>query len=196
MARAPQFSPGVIDHDGRKSAGYRAGRALSAEAAGTWCARRVRTDSILLMLLVLFFPGSASAQGITHGFVSVGAGATDLDAGLDWVAAGGPIGIGGEVGAGWVFLAAITGSYHFLAARPGRHDVFATVGYAGLESSELSAQGVTAGGGATYWLATRVGVRFDAFRFLPVSTEHNIPVEDRSATRYWGVRAGVAFRFR
>ena len=38
MPRAAQFSPGVIDHDGRMSASYHSGRALSAEAASTWCA--------------------------------------------------------------------------------------------------------------------------------------------------------------
>jgi len=52
------------------------------------------------------------------------------------------------------------------------------------------------GGGATYWPAARLGLRFDAFRFLPVATDTNIPAEERSPSRYWGVRAGVAFRFR
>ena len=38
MPRTAQFNPGVIDYDGRMSASYRAGRALSAEAASTWYA--------------------------------------------------------------------------------------------------------------------------------------------------------------
>ena len=38
MPRMAQFTPGVIDYGGRMSASYRAGRALSAEAASTWCA--------------------------------------------------------------------------------------------------------------------------------------------------------------
>jgi hypothetical protein len=38
MPRAAQFSPGVIDYDGPMSASYHSGRALSAEAASTWCA--------------------------------------------------------------------------------------------------------------------------------------------------------------
>ena len=150
----------------------------------------------VLVLLILLFPSSLSAQGKSHGYVSLGAGATDLNGGLDWVIADGPIGIGGEVGSGWVFLAAITGSYHFLARRPRKHDLFATVGYAGLGSSEFSSQGVTVGGGATYWPVARLGLRFDAFRFLPVATDNSIPAEERSPSRYWGVRAGVAFRFR
>jgi ubiquinone/menaquinone biosynthesis C-methylase UbiE len=36
MPQSKQFSPGVIDYDGRMSAGYESGRALSAEAANTW----------------------------------------------------------------------------------------------------------------------------------------------------------------
>ena len=152
--------------------------------------------ALLLVWLILLFPGSLSAQGKSHGYVSLGAGATDVNGGLDWVLPGGPIGIGGELGTGWVFLAAITGSYHVLARRPRNHDVFATVGYARLGSSEFSSQGVTVGGGATYWPAARLGLRLDAFRFLPVATDDTIPAEERSPSRYWGVRAGVAFRFR
>ena len=152
--------------------------------------------ALLLVLLIVLCPSSLGAQVKSHGYVSLGAGATDLNGGFDWVIEGGPIGIGGEVGAGWVFLAAITGSYHFLARRQRKYDLFATVGYAGLGSSEFSSQGVTVGGGATYWPAARLGLRFDAFRFLPVATDNSIPAEERSPSRYWGVRAGVAFRFR
>jgi hypothetical protein len=147
-------------------------------------------------MLILLFPSSLSAQGKSHGYVSLGAGATHLNGGLDWVIAGGPIGIGAEVGEGWVLFAALTGSYHFLARRPSKHDVFARVGYAGLGSSEFSSHGVTVGGGATFWPATHLGLRLDAFRFLPVATENSIPAGERSASRYWGLRAGVAFRLR
>jgi hypothetical protein len=152
--------------------------------------------ALVLVCLILLFPSSLSAQGKSQGYVSLGAGATDLNGGLDWVLLGGPVGIGGEVGTGWVFLTAVTGSYHFLARRPSKHDLFATVGYARLGSSELYSQGVTVGGGATYWPAARLGVRLDAFRFLPVATDDTIPAEARSPSRYWGVRAGLAFRFR
>lgn len=148
-----------------------------------------------LVVLVLLLPGSLSAQGRSHGYVTLGAGATNVNGGLDYVFVDGPLGIGAEVGAGWVFLAAVTGSYHFLARRPGNYDLFATVGYAGLGSSEFSSQGATVGGGATYWPAARLGLRFDAFRFLPIATDNDIPAEERSPSRYWGVRLGVAFRF-
>ena len=38
MPPARQFSPGVIDYNGRMSASYQSGRALSSEAASTWAA--------------------------------------------------------------------------------------------------------------------------------------------------------------
>jgi ubiquinone/menaquinone biosynthesis C-methylase UbiE len=38
MPRGAQFSPGVIDYDGRMSASYQSGRSLSADASSTWCA--------------------------------------------------------------------------------------------------------------------------------------------------------------
>jgi hypothetical protein len=167
--------------------------ALVAILVGPRTDRRVAS---VLAFLILVCPGALSAQGTSHGYVSVGAGATNLNGGLDWVIMDGPIGVGAEVGAGWAFLAAITGSYHVLARRSETHDLFATVGYARLGSSEFSAQGVTVGGGATYWPAARLGLRFDAFRFLAVATDNNVPAEARSPSRYWGVRTGVAFRFR
>jgi ubiquinone/menaquinone biosynthesis C-methylase UbiE len=36
MTQTKQFSPGVIDYDGRMSASYQSGRALSQQAASTW----------------------------------------------------------------------------------------------------------------------------------------------------------------
>jgi hypothetical protein len=144
----------------------------------------------VLLLLILLLPSSLSAQGKSHVHVSLGAGATHLNGGLKWVIGRGPIGIGGEVGAGWVSLAAITGSYHFLGRRPRKHDLFATVGYAGLGSSEFSSQGVTVGGGGTYWPAVRLGLRFDAFRFLPVATDNNIPARRAFSVPVLGCASG------
>lgn len=149
-----------------------------------------------VLLLGLVFPSALTAQVKSHGYVSAGAGATDLNGGIDWVIGDTPLSIGADVGVGWVFLAALNASYHLLARRASTRDVFATAGYARLGSSEFSSQGVTLGGGGTYWPASRVGLRVDAFRFLPASTSNNIRVEERSRSRYWGVRAGVAFRFR
>jgi hypothetical protein len=147
-----------------------------------------------VLLLALVFPSSLMAQAKSHSYVSAGAGATDLSGGIDWVIGDGPLSIGAEVGVGWVFLAALNASYHPLSRRASPHDVFATIGYARLGSGEFSSHGVNVGGGATYWPASRVGLRFDAFRFLPASTTNDIPAAERSPSRYWGVRAGVAFR--
>jgi hypothetical protein len=144
-------------------------------------------------LLVLLFPGVLSARK-SQNFVSLGAGATELNGGLDWVIAGGPI-IAPTSAKGGCSTRRSRGHAIF-SPRPSKHDVFATVGYAGMESSEFSSQGATVGGVATFWPATHLGLRLDAFRFLPVATENNIPAEERSESRYWGVRAGVAFRFR
>jgi hypothetical protein len=152
--------------------------------------------ALITLLLGMLLQSSLSAQTKSHGYVSAGAGATDLSGGIDWVVGDGPLSIGAEVGVGWVFLAALNASYHPLARRASPYDVFATIGYAGLGSSEFSSHGVNVGGGATYWPASRVGLRFDAFRFLPASTTNDIPAAERSRSRYWGVRAGVAFRVR
>jgi hypothetical protein len=157
---------------------------------------RSRWRASVLTLVVVHGSISLGAQAGSQGYVSLGAGATDINGGVDWIIADGPVGIGGEVGAGWAFLAAVTGSFHLLAGQSGRHQPFATLGYAGLGSSEFSSHGVTVGGGTVYWRWTRVGLRFDAFRFLPVVTDNNISAEERSPSRYWGVRAGVAFRLR
>ena len=127
--------------------------------------------------------------------VAAGAGATDVNGGVVCIPANSPIGIGGEVGAGWVFLGAISVSYHPLVRRTENYDVFATAGYMGMSSSEFSSHGVSFGGGALYWLASRVWLRFDAFKYLPGSTTSNIRDEERSSSRYWGVRGGVAFSF-
>ena len=46
--------------------------------------------ALVLVWLILPLPSSLSAQGKSHGYVSLGAGATDLNGGLDWVLLGGP----------------------------------------------------------------------------------------------------------
>jgi hypothetical protein len=150
--------------------------------------------ALITLLLGILVQHSLAAQAKSHGYVSAGAGATDLNGGIDWAIADTALSLGADVGAGWVFLAAVNASYHLPARPASRRDVFATIGYARLGSSEFSSHGVTLGGGGTYW-PSRVGLRVDAFRFLPASTSNNIRVEERSRSRYWGVRAGVAFRF-
>ena len=156
------------------------------------CRRPALTALCVLMLV----SDSVRAEGKSHSFVSIGAGATDLNGGLDWLPAGGPLGIGGELGVGWVFLASLSASYHPLNRSPAPFDPFLRVSFMEFSSSEFTARGPGIGGGATWWLKPWLGIRADAFRFLPGVVENNIPEDERSSSRYWGARAGVAFRFR
>jgi len=153
-----------------------------------------RALTALVLFVVLCVPASLRAQGRSHGFVTVGTGATQLNVGLDVVPKRGPIGVGAEVGLGWAFLGQFTGSWH--PFRHSRHDLFATVGYAVLGSGEFSSKGATVGGGAVLWPSRHGGLRFEAFKYLPMQTDYSISEDRRSPSTYWGVSAGVAFRFR
>ena len=155
----------------------------------------MRTLRICLRVLLLMFlaviPHPANAQGRSHGYVSLGVGATQLDGGVDWLIMNGPIGIGAEFGVGNLIVLSFNGSYHPLAHRPTRKlDPFATVGFTTLGDLNYDARGVTVGGGVTYWPRNRVGLRLDGFSFLP--RRDDIRFENWN---YWGLRAGVAFHF-
>jgi hypothetical protein len=150
----------------------------------------------VLALLILPFGRSATAQGKSHAYVSVGRGATDLNTGLDWLIANGRIGAGGDVGLGELFLFSINGSYHPLRIGTGRRlDPFATLGFMLLGSSERSLKGASVGGGMTFRFARSLGVRVDAFRFLTASSHYDVPPQRRSEVHLWGARAGLAFGF-
>jgi hypothetical protein len=147
--------------------------------------------SVLFLMFLAAIPHPAIAQRRSHGYVSLGAGATQLDGGVDWLFMNGPIGIGAEFGAGNLVLLSLNGSYHPLAHRPTRKlDPFATVGFATLGDLNYDARGVNVGGGLTYWARPRVGLRLDGFSFLP--RRDDIQFEN---WKYWGLRAGVAFHF-
>jgi len=120
----------------------------------------------------------------------------DLSGGVDWLIATAPIGVGGEIGAGQLLVASLTGSYHpFVRRTTRRLDPFAMVAVTGLASSPFSAKGMSVGGGVIYWPLRLLGLRIDGFRFWPVSTEYSVNPEEFSP-HYWALRAGVAFRFR
>ena len=148
----------------------------------------------VLAFVVFACPCPLLAEETSHGHVSLGAGATDVNGGVDWLLKNGPVAIGADVGIGWVLMGAITASYHLFHRQQRRYDVFTTGGYAMMGSSEFTSNGATLGGGMTYWPARRVGLRLDSFRFVPVTTDNN--TLDRSPSRYWGARVGVAFRIR
>lgn len=156
----------------------------------------LRMQLILALFIVFTLAGSANAQVRSHGYVSLGAGATDLNGGVDFLIARGPVGIGAEAGAGNLSLASLNGSYHPLAGLPQtRLDPFAVVGLTRLASSERSLTGLSVGGGVVFWPLLHLGLRLDGFKFFPVSTKYEIPVEQLSRAHYWGVRIGAAFRF-
>jgi hypothetical protein len=92
---------------------------------------------------------------------------------------------------GNLIVLSFNGSYHPLAhRRPRKVDPFATLGFTMLGDLNYDASGVSVGGGVTYWPRRRVGLRLDAFSFLPRSDDTRF--ED---WHYWGLRAGVAFHF-
>ena len=153
--------------------------------------RTFRLRLAVLVLPMMLLPCSSNAQGRSHGYVSLGAGATDTDWGVDWLIPTTPIGIGAEMGVGNLLVLSFSGSYHPLAHRaPRKLDPFATVGFMTMTDLNYDAVGVNVGGGVTYWPRKRVGLRLDCFSFL--ATHDNIRLEDR---HHWGVRAGVAFHF-
>jgi len=146
---------------------------------------------VLFLMFLALIPHSAKAQGRSHGYVSLGVGATQLDGGVDWLIMNGPIGIGAEFGVGNLLMLSFNGSYHPLAHRPTRKlDPFATVGFTTLDDLNYGARGVIVGGGVTYWPRIRVGLRLDGFSFLP--RRDDIRFENWN---YWGLRAGVAIHF-
>ena len=153
--------------------------------------RQAWRSGVLLLILLVSIPDSASAQGRSHGYVSLGVGATQLDGGIDWLVRNGPIGIGAEVGVGNLLVLSFNGSYHPLAHRPARKiDPFATLGFTTLGDLNYDARGVSVGGGVTYWPRKRVGLRLDGFSFLPRRDDIRFEI-----FYYWGLRAGVAFHF-
>ena len=146
----------------------------------------------LLLVPLMAIPHPANAQARSHGYAALGAGATQLDGGVDWVLANGPIGVGGEMGVGDLLMVSVNGSFHPLARRLGSHlDPFAVVGIAAMTDLNYDATGITVGGGATYWPRRRLGLRLDGFAF--VAGRDDIRPDHR---RHWGLRAGVAIRIR
>ena len=73
---------------------------------------------VLLLMLLVSIPHPANAQGRSHGYVSLGFGATQLDGGVDWLIMSGPIGIGAEFGVGNLIVLSFSGSYIPLLTGP------------------------------------------------------------------------------
>lgn len=134
------------------------------------------------------------AQG-SQAYLSLGAGATDLSGGADWLVSGIPVAVGAEVGAGNLFVASLGASYQPFARQLQRKvHPFLRVSLADVVSSPYSASCVGLGGGLVYWpRSRRVGLRVEAAKLWPVFNEDPIPLGETFVPRLWTLRAGVAF---
>jgi hypothetical protein len=133
-------------------------------------------------------PGGASCCGSTRATVQLGAGGE-----LGLVKG---IGVGAELSAldihqdlfalggnTWLGVFSPNGYYHFFRSGGGRLDPFVTAGYTLLFRSG-TANLFNFGGGATFWFADHLGVRFEFRDHLATDPTVN----------YWGFRFGLALR--
>jgi hypothetical protein len=154
---------------------------------------RASLTGALVIVGAILAPVAARAEARSQGFVMAGAGATQLNAGGDWLIGGSAIGLGGELGVGNLLLGSVSGSFHPLAGRAASGvDPFAIIGFTGVSDLNNGASGVSVGGGLTYWVRRHLGIRLHAFVFRP--THDDIKAFSvHVSPRYWGVRAGIAF---
>jgi len=156
-----------------------------------------------IALLLLLLPGSAVAQGGSHGYLFGGVGSSNF--GVDSSAAysfglGGEyrirrFGLGGEIGAvslrrnlglttkrSIAALGALNTTFHFRSGKRGSRvrDPFVTVGIFILNGTSGFYH---YGGGMNYWFRKRTGLRFE-FR------DH----VDGDSSHIWQFRVGLTFR--
>jgi hypothetical protein len=135
-----------------------------------------------------------SAQS-SQAYLSLGAGATDLSGGADWLVLDTPVSVGAELGAGNLFVASLGASYQPFARQLERKvHPFLRVSLAAVASSPYSAWCVGLGGGLVYWpRSRRVGLRVEAAKLWPSFDEDPIPLGETFVPRLWTLRAGVTF---
>ena len=150
--------------------------------------------STIVALVGCYMCGQRVAAQASQAYLSVGAGATDLSGGVDWLPLTTHVAVGGEVGVGNLFWSSLTVSYHPFARRlDHKANPFVRVSVTGVGSSPYSATGMSLGAGFTYWLGPRFGVRTEAMKFWPTFSED---VSDPTFTpRLWATRAGIALRW-
>jgi len=136
----------------------------------------------------------ALAQG-SQAYVSLGAGATDLSGGVDWLVVDTPVAVGGELGVGSLLMASLAVSYQPFARQVGREvHPFLRASLTGVSSSPYSAGCIGIGGGLAYWpRSRRVGLRLEAGKLFPSFKVAPTPPGEVFAPRLWNLRAGVAF---
>ena len=135
-----------------------------------------------------------SAQS-NQAYLSLGAGATDLSGGADWLVFGTPVALGAELGAGNLFVASLAASYQPFARQLQRKvHPFVQVSLTAVSSSPYSAACVGLGGGLLYWpRSQRVGLRVEGAKLWPAFDVDQSPPGKTFVPRLWTLRAGVAF---
>jgi len=148
----------------------------------------------------LAFARPVGAQ-TSQAYLSLGAGATDLSGGVDWLVVRTPIAVGGEYGVGNLLVGSLAISYQpFARQLQRRAHPFVRVTLTGVSSSPYSAGCIGLGGGLAYWPSSRrFGIRVEAAKLWPVIEEEQIsppvPPLEEFVPRLWTVRGGVAFRW-
>ena len=144
--------------------------------------------------------GLAVARPVTaqtnQAYVSVGAGATDLSGGAEWLVSGTPVAVGAELGAGNLLVASLAASYQpFARQHPREVHPFLRVTLTAVSSSPYRATCIGLGGGVAYWpKSRRVGLRVEAAKLWPAFDE-DLSADETFVPRLWTLRAGVAFRW-
>jgi hypothetical protein len=158
------------------------------------CLRVTRAAAAAIFAGCLAIACPVTAHG-NQAYLSLGAGATDLSGGADWLVFGTPVALGAELGAGNLLVASLAASYQPFARQLQRKvHPFLRVSLTSVSSSPYSAQCVGVGGGLAYWpRSPKVGLRVEAAKLWPALDEDPSPPGETFVPRLWTLRAGVAF---
>jgi hypothetical protein len=155
-------------------------------------ARAAAAAAIIAGCLAVARPVSAQSH---QAYLSLGAGATYLSGGAEWLVIGTPVAVGAELGAGNLLVASLAASYQPFARQLQRKvHPFLRVSLTAVSSSPYAAGCVGLGGGLAYWpQSRRVGLRVEAAKLWPAFYEDPSPPGETFVPRLWTLRAGVAF---
>ena len=155
-------------------------------------ARAAVAAAIFAGCLAVASPVSAQSS---QAYLSLGAGATDLSGGAEWLVIGTPVAVGAELGAGNLLVASLAASYQPFARQLERKaHPFLRVSFTAVSSSPYAAECVGLGGGLAYWpQSPKVGLRVEAAKLLPAFDEDLSPPGETFVPRLWTLRVGVTF---